>query len=127
MMATTAIHKLGDISRDEPDLAYITGEDGDDWIGNWVTGYGYIHVRFPKSSTRELTAAERGLYDEKTLTLAGEPVGRIEVCPVSRAVFDEDPAAYDPDGTGDAWNRFYDDLPPSTASHRKPNPLAGDS
>lgn len=78
MMATTAMHKLGDISRDEPDLAWITDEDGDDWIGAWVAGYGYIHVRFPKATTRGLTAEERAHYDGKVLALGNEPVGRIE-------------------------------------------------
>lgn len=72
MMATKAIHKLGDISRDEPDLAWITGEDGDNWTGQWITGYGYIDVRFPKATTRDLTAAEREDYAGRLVELNGE-------------------------------------------------------
>ena len=62
MMATTAIHKLGDISRDEPDLCRIYGEDGDDWIGAWITGFGLFDVRFPKSTTKELTPEDQEKY-----------------------------------------------------------------
>src|SRR5262245_33776144 len=40
MMATKAIHQLGDISRDKPDICQIFGEDADNYIGNWVTGFG---------------------------------------------------------------------------------------
>lgn len=58
MWATTAIHKLGDISRDEGDHCHIFGEDGDNYVGNWITGYGFIEVRFPKSTTRDLTPEE---------------------------------------------------------------------
>ena len=79
MMATTAHHKLGDISRDQPGLAYIDGEDGDDYIGQWVTGAGYIQVRFPKATTRELTAEERERFNGRELEMSGRIVGRIEI------------------------------------------------
>lgn len=79
MMATKAIHKLGDISRDLPDLAWITGEEGDDYIGVWVEGLGYFNVRFPKSTTRELTAEERERYDGAELELNGKSAGRIDL------------------------------------------------
>jgi hypothetical protein len=59
MMATRALHGLGDLSRPEPSLALIYGEDADNWIGEWVTGLGYVNVAFPKATTRELTADER--------------------------------------------------------------------
>jgi len=39
MMATKAVHKLGDISRDTPDLCIIHGQDEKKsyWtMGNWV-------------------------------------------------------------------------------------------
>lgn len=78
MLATTAHHKLGDISRDESDLAWITGEDGDDWIGKWVEGFGYFDIRFPKVSTRELTDVERERYDGRELAMNGRPWGRID-------------------------------------------------
>ena len=79
MMATKGIHKLGEISRDQPDLAWITGEDGDDFTGVWVTGFGYFNVRFPKATTRELNAEEHARYDGTELELSGRPWGRIDL------------------------------------------------
>jgi hypothetical protein len=66
-MATTAVHNLGDISRDEPDLCYVRAESGDDYIGEWVTGFGFIHVRFPKATTRKLTPAEHEKYSGRRM------------------------------------------------------------
>lgn len=57
-MATKALHCAGDISRDDPDLCIIKGEDGDDYVGNWVEGFGFMYVKFPKSSVRKLTDSE---------------------------------------------------------------------
>lgn len=78
MMATTAMHKLGDVSREEPDLAVIYGEDGGTLVGEWVTGAGFINVRFPKATTRELTAEERALYDGR-IVQAGNGAYRINI------------------------------------------------
>jgi hypothetical protein len=59
MMATQAFHLLGDISSPEPDICVITEVDENgDYIGRWLTGFGFIHVRFPKETTRELTPEE---------------------------------------------------------------------
>jgi hypothetical protein len=58
MMGTTAIHGTGDISRSTPNLCVVYKEDGDNYVGNWVEGFGFIDVKFPKATTRELTAEE---------------------------------------------------------------------
>lgn len=63
MMATTAIHMLGDISRDEPDLCRVSEEHDDYYIGMWVTGYGFFGIKFPKESTRDLTDSEVKEYN----------------------------------------------------------------
>lgn len=63
MMATTAIHMLGDISSCTPDLCEVYAEEGDDYIGRWITGFGFTGVKFPKSTTRELTPEERDKFD----------------------------------------------------------------
>jgi len=63
MMATKAIHKLGDISRDVPDLCYVHSEDEENYIGNWTAGFGFINVKFPKKTTRELTEKEKERYN----------------------------------------------------------------
>lgn len=62
MMATRATHQLGDLSRPDPHLALIHDETDAEYIGEWVAGIGYINVRFPKSSTRELTDDEKETY-----------------------------------------------------------------
>lgn len=77
MMATKAIHKLGDISRDKPDLCVVHDEDKENYIGNWVTGFGFINVKFPKSTTRELTEEEKEHYHGMQVVIGDGPVGRI--------------------------------------------------
>jgi len=67
---------------------WIVARDGgrdclrcDDYIGNWVTGFGYINVRFPRATTRDLTPAERARYDGAELELSGRPYGSIQLDP----------------------------------------------
>lgn len=57
--ATKASHRQGDISRPAGDYAIVQFEDEDDYVGYWLTGPGLVNVRFPKSTTRELTEVER--------------------------------------------------------------------
>jgi hypothetical protein len=52
MMATTAHHVTGDISRDEPDLACIYGEADDHFIGKWATGLGFVNSRWTGKPAR---------------------------------------------------------------------------
>lgn len=79
MMATTAIHQLGDISNDTPDICVIYSEDEDNYIGNWVTGYGFINVKFPKSTTRELTQEEKDKYSKLYFKLASNPPIKLNI------------------------------------------------
>lgn len=69
MMATKAIHCLGDISRVTEDICVISDEDESNYIGNWVTGFGLVEVKFPKETTRELTAAEVEHYHGMPISL----------------------------------------------------------
>jgi hypothetical protein len=62
MIATDAQHKLGNVSRNEPDLCVIETEDESNYYGQWVTGFGFFNVRFPKKTTRNLTAEECKQY-----------------------------------------------------------------
>ena len=66
-MGTKAYHKLGDISRDEPGYFYYHAADGENYYGQWLTGYGYINVRFPKSETRDMTEEEREYLETHTI------------------------------------------------------------
>ena len=65
MWGTKAIHKLGDISSSFPDYCWVHGEDGDDYVGHWLTGFGLINVHFPKDTTTELTEEELEEYHNK--------------------------------------------------------------
>jgi len=75
MMATTAIHKLGDISRDEIDICYVHNETTTHYIGSWVTGLGFVEVLFPKETTRDLTNEEI----EKYIQISDGPAIKLKV------------------------------------------------
>lgn len=63
MMATNAIHKTGDISREEPNLCIIHNKDAENYIGTWVFGLAnFVNVKFPKATTRELTDEEKRVW-----------------------------------------------------------------
>ena len=62
LMAKTAFHHLGDISRDEWDLALVFEEDKDNLYGQWAYGYGLIDVKFPKNSVKKLSKKEIKKY-----------------------------------------------------------------
>ena len=64
LMGTEAHHLLGDLSRDEPDYFYVDYEAIADYRGHWLTGLGFINVRFPKATSRPMTDDEaQWLYD----------------------------------------------------------------
>lgn len=71
-MATIAIHQMGDISRETPQLCIVTEEDEENYYGNWLTGFGYINVRYPKNTTRDLTVEEIEKHHGKILTMNGK-------------------------------------------------------
>lgn len=69
MMATKAFHQLGEISRDEEDYCFVEEETKGWYRGSWVTGFGFFNVKFPKDSTRELTAQEQEHIDNVKLVI----------------------------------------------------------
>ena len=79
MMATKATHKLGDISRDKPDLCIIYREDDENYIGNWITGLGFIDVKFPKATTRELTSEEIAHFNNQYIQISDHPPAKLDV------------------------------------------------
>ena len=79
MMATTAVHKLGDISNDSPDLCHIYNETETDYIGMWITGFGFFDVKFPKETTRELTPEEVEKYNSMSVQLSDHPPQQLKV------------------------------------------------
>jgi len=79
MMATKAIHKLGDISSDTPDLCQISSEDKENYIGMWVEGLGFFNVKFPKGTTRELTDEEIDKYNKLYYAINKQPSYKLEI------------------------------------------------
>lgn len=79
MMATKAYHKLGEISSDVPDLCVVRRETETDWYGSWVTGFGFVDVRFPKETTRELTTDEIDSYNAMYVQIANQPPVKLTV------------------------------------------------
>lgn len=73
LMGTKAYHQLGDISRDEYDLFYATGETQNYWVGMWVEGFGYFNVLFPKETSRELTKDEIEKYNNTYVQINSQP------------------------------------------------------
>ena len=85
MIATTAIHKMGDISReidpDEPmeNLCRVTEEYDDEYRGMWVLGLGFFGVKFPKETTRELTQEEIDYCNTKSVAINNQPGFQLKV------------------------------------------------
>lgn len=77
MMATKAIHQLGDISRDDPDICRVYDETETDYIGAWVSGFGFFNVHFPKETTRKLNPEEIVNYQNKHLVMSGMDLGPV--------------------------------------------------
>lgn len=79
MMATVAHHQLGDISSDRPTLCDIDSEDEENYIGNWVDGFGFVEVKFPKATTRELTDDEKNFHNGRILMMGTQLAGIIQI------------------------------------------------
>ena len=79
LMGTKAYHQLGDISRDEYDLFYATGETEKYWVGMWIEGFGYFNVLFPKETSRELTKDEIEKYNNTYVQINSQPPIKLEV------------------------------------------------
>ncbi len=81
MMATVAVHGLGDVSSPEPDLAIIRREDDEAFYGEWVFGAGAMGIRFPKATTRRLTPEEVERWNYHPYLAAGNMPALIRMTP----------------------------------------------
>lgn len=70
MMATVAFNDENDISRAGPYLCEIDGEDEENYIGQWVEGFGFLGGQFPRATTRELTDEEE-IYHNGRVVMMG--------------------------------------------------------
>ena len=78
-MATTAIHMLGDISRETADICIVSYEDDDNYYGNWVTGFGFVDVKFPKATTRDLNKKEIEKHHGQPMMMGDAFMGSINI------------------------------------------------
>ena len=78
-MATKAIHKLGDISSDTPDICQISQETETHYIGSWVFGFGFFGVEFPKETTRELNEEDIQKYNGLGMALGDMYLGELKL------------------------------------------------
>lgn len=58
-----AIHKLGNIGREDNDYIRVFEEDEECYIGNFAEGFGFIDVKFKKEDCRSLTKEEVEMAD----------------------------------------------------------------
>jgi len=79
MMATKALHLLGDISRETPDLCHVHSETDRYYVGSWVTGFGFFDVLFSKETTRELTAEEIAYWNTRAVQIGSQPPMKLKV------------------------------------------------
>ncbi|MFC6545517.1 hypothetical protein [Cohnella cellulosilytica] len=66
-----AIHKLGDIGREQDDLIYVKSETPDHFIGNFVEGFGFTDVAFKKNDCRSLNPGEIEELNNSVIRLGG--------------------------------------------------------
>ena len=78
MMGTEAHHLLGNISSDEPDIFSAHEENDDYFIGNWITGFGFFNVLFPKKTSRRLNIDEVEKYTNMNFQLASYPSQKLK-------------------------------------------------
>ena len=79
MMATKAYHCLGDLSEDKPSLCFIYGETPRYYVGNWIYGYGFFNVKFPKKTTRKLTDQEVKEYSKKYIQIGHQMPQKLNI------------------------------------------------
>lgn len=79
LMAREAYHLLGEVTRDEWDLAIVFKEDDENFYGNWVFGYGLIDVRFPKNKVEELNKKEITKYNKIGYGINGVFINMLKV------------------------------------------------
>ncbi len=79
MMANQCVyHHTGELDQfSKYDIVIVFSEDAENYIGNWVTGFGFVGVRFPKDTTRPLTDEEADYYSGRATRINSQPPQRI--------------------------------------------------
>jgi hypothetical protein len=68
LMATAAIHLMGDLSESDPYPCVVYAEDWDVYYGMWVLGAGFFDVRFPRATTRPPTPEEKAHWESRVIS-----------------------------------------------------------
>ena len=77
MTAGTSYFPNGKFFSQKPDLCVVWGIKGDEYIGQYVYGTGFINIRFLRETTRNLNKAERKEHNGRKLCLSGVIIGKI--------------------------------------------------
>lgn len=78
LIGSIAHHVLGPINRQD-DIFVAHRETDHYWIGNWITGFGFINVLFPKETSRELTEEEKKKYQKFTFQIGKQRPYKLEL------------------------------------------------
>jgi hypothetical protein len=81
MMATKCYYHGDDtpLILEEPELCVVFEENDENYIGNWVEGFGFINLRFPRETTRPLTSSEKEHYHNRHMYINSTPVGPLNM------------------------------------------------
>src|ERR1019366_7775848 len=85
MIATMAYYQcpadgqIYEISSLNSDICLVSHEDEDNYYGNWVNGRGIPNVRFPKSSTRELSDRDKDRFNGGQISINRRIIGTVSV------------------------------------------------
>ena len=58
LAATKAYHQMGEISREQEDVAIVSQKNDDFYCGRWAEGFGFVQVKFPVETSRVITKEE---------------------------------------------------------------------
>lgn len=80
VMATKAYHPgtAGDLSRDEESLAIVHEYNAEKgvYIGNWISGFGFIGVEFDPEGMRSLTPDELAAAEQRHFVIGNTDYGK---------------------------------------------------
>ncbi|MBE6067956.1 MAG: hypothetical protein E7211_09730 [Clostridium lundense] len=72
-----AIHKLGNLSREDDEYIRVLEENENEYIGHFEEGFGFVGVRFNKLHCRKLTKEEIEKLNSKVFIVNGKVWGKV--------------------------------------------------
>jgi hypothetical protein len=74
-----ALHKMGDIGRNEDDIIRVFSEDEKYYIGYFAEGFGFIDVKFKKEDCRNLSKDEVDELNGKWYGINNQPYYQVSI------------------------------------------------